>query len=61
MLALASSGLHANGYSLVRRVIGEAGLALDAEPPELGRPLGEELLTPTTHLRAGLPGPGRRV
>jgi len=48
ILALASSGLHANGYSLVRRVIGEAGLALDAEPPDLGRPLGEELLTPTT-------------
>ena len=48
ILALASSGLHANGYSLVRRVIEQAGLALDAEPPELGRPLGEELLTPTT-------------
>ena len=47
VLALASSGLHANGYSLVRRVIGEAGLPLDAEPPELGRTLGEELLTPT--------------
>lgn len=48
ILALASSGLHANGYSLVRRVIAEAGLALDAEPPELGKALGEELLTPTT-------------
>jgi phosphoribosylformylglycinamidine cyclo-ligase len=48
ILALASSGLHANGYSLVRRVIAEAGLALDAEPPELGRALGDELLTPTT-------------
>jgi phosphoribosylformylglycinamidine cyclo-ligase len=48
ILVLASSGLHANGYSLVRRVIGEARLALDAEPPELGRTLGEELLTPTT-------------
>ena len=47
ILALASSGLHSNGYSLVRRVIGAAGLALDAEPPELGRPLAEELLTPT--------------
>jgi phosphoribosylformylglycinamidine cyclo-ligase len=47
ILAMGSSGLHANGYSLVRRVIGDAGLALDAEPPELGRPLGEELLTPT--------------
>jgi phosphoribosylformylglycinamidine cyclo-ligase len=48
VLAFASSGLHANGYSLVRRVIAEAGLALDAEPPGLGRTLGEELLTPTT-------------
>jgi phosphoribosylformylglycinamidine cyclo-ligase len=48
VLALASSGLHANGYSLVRRVIDGAGLALDAEPAELGKTLGEELLTPTT-------------
>jgi phosphoribosylformylglycinamidine cyclo-ligase len=47
VLALASSGLHANGYSLVRRVIDDAGLALDAEPPDLGRALGEELLAPT--------------
>jgi phosphoribosylformylglycinamidine cyclo-ligase len=47
VVALASSGLHANGYSLVRRVIAEAGLALAAEPPGLGRTLGEELLTPT--------------
>ena len=48
VLALASSGLHANGYSLVRRVAAEAGLALDAEQPELGRALGAELLTPAT-------------
>src|SRR5215469_14921671 len=48
VLALASSGLHANGYSLVRRVIADAGLSLDDEPPGLGRTLGEELLTPTT-------------
>jgi phosphoribosylformylglycinamidine cyclo-ligase len=48
VLALASSGLHANGYSLVRRVIAEAGLSLDAEPAGLGRTLGEELLEPTT-------------
>ena len=47
VLALASSGLHSNGYSLVRRVIEAAGLALDAEVPELARPVGEELLTPT--------------
>jgi phosphoribosylformylglycinamidine cyclo-ligase len=47
VLGLASSGLHANGYSLVRRVIDSCGLDLADEPPELGRPLGEELLTPT--------------
>src|SRR5207245_3200849 len=34
-LALASSGLPAHGYSLVRRLIGAAGLALDADPPVL--------------------------
>jgi phosphoribosylformylglycinamidine cyclo-ligase len=44
---LASSGLHANGYSLARQVLDRAGLALDAEPPELGTSVGEELLTPT--------------
>lgn len=47
VLALASSGLHSNGYSLVRKVVAQAGLALDATLPELGQPLGEELLTPT--------------
>lgn len=47
VLALASSGLHSNGYSLVRRVIAHAGWSLDREVPEFGRTLGEELLTPT--------------
>ncbi len=48
VLALASSGLHANGYSLVRHVLlQEAGWALDRDVPELGRTLGEELLEPT--------------
>ena len=45
VVALASSGLHSNGYSLVRRVI--RGLSLDQDVPEFGRTLGEELLEPT--------------
>ncbi|GLW25422.1 phosphoribosylformylglycinamidine cyclo-ligase [Microbispora triticiradicis] len=47
VLGLASSGVHSNGYSLVRHVIAKAGLDLERELPELGRTLGEELLTPT--------------
>ncbi|GAA2250502.1 phosphoribosylformylglycinamidine cyclo-ligase [Streptomyces atrovirens] len=48
VIAMASSGLHSNGYSLVRHVLLErAGLALDARIDELGRTLGEELLEPT--------------
>ncbi|MBX6383934.1 MAG: phosphoribosylformylglycinamidine cyclo-ligase [Microbispora sp.] len=47
VLGLASSGVHSNGYSLVRHVIAKAGLDLERELPELGRTLGEELLEPT--------------
>ena len=47
VLAMASSGLHANGFSLVRMVLSQAGLRLEDTPPELGRPLGAELLEPT--------------
>ncbi|MDA0563733.1 phosphoribosylformylglycinamidine cyclo-ligase [Streptomonospora sp. S1-112] len=47
VIAMASSGLHSNGYSLVRRVIDEAGLRLDSHVAEFGAALGEELLTPT--------------
>jgi phosphoribosylformylglycinamidine cyclo-ligase len=47
VVAMASSGLHSNGYSLVRRVVADAGWALERHVPELGRTLGEELLTPT--------------
>ena len=49
VVAMASSGLHSNGYSLVRHVLlnDRAGWALDRDVAELGRTLGEELLEPT--------------
>ncbi len=53
VVAMASSGLHANGYSLVRQVLlaapseGGAGRRLDEHVDDLGRTLGEELLEPT--------------
>ena len=48
VIAMKSSGLHSNGYSLVRHVLlNQAGWALDRHVDELGRTLGEELLEPT--------------
>ncbi|MGH3310830.1 MAG: phosphoribosylformylglycinamidine cyclo-ligase [Streptomyces sp.] len=48
VIAMASSGLHSNGYSLVRHVLLErAGWALDRHVADFGRTLGEELLEPT--------------
>lgn len=47
VLAIAASGLHSNGYSLVRHIVAGQGWALDKEMPEFGRSLGEELLVPT--------------
>jgi phosphoribosylformylglycinamidine cyclo-ligase len=61
VIAMASSGLHSNGYSLVRHVllgapeVGGAGWSLDRQVDELGRTLGEELLEPTRiYARAAL-------
>ena len=47
LVALGASGLHSNGYSLVRRVVEHAGWGLEREVPEFGRTLGQELLEPT--------------
>jgi hypothetical protein len=48
VIAMASSGLHSNGYSLARHVLLEkAGMPLDGFVEELDRTLGEELLEPT--------------
>lgn len=48
VIGLASSGVHANGFSLVRRIAEREGLAWGAPAPFApGTPLGEALLTPT--------------
>ena len=46
IIGLPSSGLHTNGYSLVRKIFGETKSALGKYYPELGRTLGDELLEP---------------
>ncbi len=63
VVAMAASGLHSNGYSLVRSVMAHAGWVLDTQLPELGRSVGAELLEPTriystlcVHLAATMPG-----
>jgi phosphoribosylformylglycinamidine cyclo-ligase len=48
VLGIASSGVHSNGYSLVRRVVARSALAWDVPAPfDPARTLGEALLTPT--------------
>jgi len=56
LIGVSSSGVHSNGFSLVRKVVEKSGLSLDAPCPFApGKSLGEALLTPTRlYVRAAL-------
>ncbi|MBR1869496.1 MAG: phosphoribosylformylglycinamidine cyclo-ligase, partial [Bacteroidales bacterium] len=48
LVGIASTGVHSNGFSLVRKIVADAGLKYTDEIPEFGgRRLGDVLLTPT--------------
>ncbi len=55
LLGLASSGVHSNGYSLVRKIVEQSGLSWQSPSPFSGESLGKALLTPTKlYVRSGL-------
>ena len=48
LVGIASTGVHSNGFSLVRKIVADAGLEFTREIPEFGgKRLGDVLLTPT--------------
>lgn len=47
VIALASSGVHSNGFSLVRKILEAEGISLKDRLPDLSQSVGDTLLTPT--------------
>ena len=56
VIAMASSGLHSNGFSLVRKIVADQGWDLHSLRPEFSRELGLELLEPTMLYTSSLLG-----